>query len=229
MEDSDCLSDAPSDAHLPIQTFPGQVQQGSDDMLEARQCNSDFDGERSDDALSGLRSQQPSQRQDEGSLSPFATPPQLSQASTHLDWPSQFGWDEGAMSGDGQALAGLTAVDAAAPAASRAALPKQLGHVRHGPYPSPGQLLQPSASPIPARPQPPTVYATCCVTYGAATAVLQTSTRGYPTPTQLWGRLGLPGTLWRCWDANGQPVPLGLPYHGDGLYMQPLPSRSRNS
>ena len=41
------------------------------------------------------------------------------------------------MSGDGQALAGLTAVDAAAPAAGRAALPKQLGHVRHGPYPSP--------------------------------------------------------------------------------------------
>ena len=81
------------------------------------------------------------------------------------------------MSGDGQALAGLTAVDAAAPAAGRAALPKQLGHVRHGPYPSPGRLLQPSASPIPARPQPPTVYATCCVTYGAATAVLQTSTQ----------------------------------------------------
>ena len=45
---------------------------------------------------------------------------------------------------------------------------------------------------------------------------------GYPTPVQLWIRLGLPGTL-------GRPVPLGLPYHGDGLYKQPLPSHSRNS
>lgn len=39
------------------------------------------------------------------------------------------------------------------------------------------------------------------------------------TPTQLWQRLQLPGVLDRACDASGEPIALGLPFLGSGLYL----------